>query len=173
MGSNRRPEYLRDRQVCPKCGNHPGKLTDVRYDTPPDLNVVQCYDCNWVGTVDEMKPKQEKKMTVTVEAVIAAYIKTRDEIEAKEKAVKAEVAELKAVQEKRAMWLLGSMEKLGATSIKGAAGTAFVDYKDSATVADSQAFLGWVHEDWDTRKTFLENRVSKTAVKQRLDDGET
>jgi len=110
---------------------------------------------------------------VTAEAVISAYIKTRDEIEAKEKAVKAEVAELKAVQEKRAMWLMGTMDKIGATSIKGNAGTCFVDWKDSATVSDAPAFLDWVHSDWEENKTFLENRVSKTAVKQRLEDGKT
>ena len=110
---------------------------------------------------------------ITAEAVISAFIKTRDEIEAKEKAVKAEVAELKALQEKRSMWLIGTMDKIGATSLKGAAGTCFIDWKDSATVADSGAFLDWVHDDWDERKTFLENRVSKTAVKQRLEDGET
>lgn len=126
-------------------------------------------------------PKKETAMTQpatppkgpTAEVVIAAYIKTRDEIEAKEKAVKAEVAELKAIQEKRAMWLMGTMDKIGATSMKGTSGTAFIDWKDSATVSDAPAFLDWVHSDWEKNKTFLENRVSKTAVKQRLEDGQT
>jgi diaminopimelate epimerase len=117
--------------------------------------------------------KEEPAMTITVEQVIEKYIVTRDAIEVEKKLFDAKVADLKALQENRERWLMGALDKLGATSIKSPHGTCFIDYKDSATVADAGAFMDWVHEDWEYRKTFLENRVSKTAVKQRLEDGET
>ena len=111
--------------------------------------------------------------TITVEMVIEKYVATRDAIEAEKKLFDAKVADLKALQENREKWLMGALDKMGATSIKSPHGTVFVDYKDSATVSDAGAFLEWVHADWEDRKTFLENRVSKTAVKQRLEDGDT
>ena len=111
-------------------------------------------------------------MTITVEQVIEKYIETRDAIEAEKKLFDARVATLKTLQENREKWLMGALDKMGATSIKAPHGTVFIDYKDSATLADAGTFMAWVHADWEDRKAFLENRVSKTAVKQRLDDGE-
>lgn len=113
-----------------------------------------------------------KKNTVSIDLVIAKYVETRDELEAKKKAFDLEVMDLKAVQEKRELWLKGEMDRLGVDSFKTAAGTAFVDYKDSATVSDPVEFFDWVISDWDARKCFLENRVSKAAVKMQLDNGE-
>ena len=119
------------------------------------------------------KEPNMKKNTVSIDLVIEKYIATRDEIEAKKKAFDLEVMDLKAVQERRELWLKGEMDKLGVDSFKTAAGTAFVEFKDSATVADAAEFFTWVGDDWEERKSFLENRVSKAAVKQRLEDGET
>lgn len=109
-------------------------------------------------------------MQITADLVIEKYIETRDLIESKKKALEAELAELKEVQEKRETWLRGKMDELGVTSLKSARGTCFVDWKDSATVSDWEQFLSWVkeNEEYD----FLEHRVSKTAVKQRLDDSQ-
>ncbi len=111
-------------------------------------------------------------MTITVEQVIEKYIETRDAIEAEKKLFDSKVADLKALQENREKWLMGALDKMGATSMKAPHGTVFIDYKDSVAVADAGIFMDWVRSDWDGRKTFLENRVSKTAVKQRLDDGD-
>lgn len=108
---------------------------------------------------------------ITADMVIAKYVETRDLIEQKKKAYEFEVAALKDLQKKREGWLKAEMDKLGVDSFKAAHGTCFVAWKDSATVADRQPFFDWViaNEKWE----FLENRVSKTAVKSMLEDGET
>lgn len=143
-----------------------------------------------VFTEGEIQQRREKVMSatslqeaaavarpqVTADQVIAAFVKTRDEIAKLKKEFEEAEAKLKALQERRAQWLLVELDKLGGgekASIKTAHGTAFVEFKESATVADKEAFFGWVEEDFATRKHFLESRVSKTAVKQRLEDGET
>jgi hypothetical protein len=107
---------------------------------------------------------------VTVDLVIEKYVETRDLLAEKKRAYDAECADLKALQDKREAWLKGKMDELGVDSFKSAHGTCFIAWKDSATVSDREAFLEYVitHEAWH----FLENRVSKTAVKQLLDDGE-
>lgn len=134
-----------------------------------------------VFTEGEIQQRREKAMSatslqVTADQVIAAFVKTRDEISKLKKEFEEAEAKLKALQERRVQWLLVELDKLGGgekASIKTAHGTAFVEFKESATVADKEAFFGWVEEDFATRKHFLESRVSKTAVKQRLEDGET
>ena len=134
-----------------------------------------------VFTEGEIQQRREKVMSatslrVTADQVIAAFVKTRDDIAKLKKEFEEAEAKLKALQERRAQWLLVELDKLGGgekASIKTAHGTAFVEFKESATVADKEAFFGWVEEDFATRKHFLESSVSKTAVKQRLEDGET
>ena len=111
-----------------------------------------------------------KTTTITPEMVVAAYIATRDAISALTKKYEEEKAALEAIQAKRGGWLLGTLDRQQAKSMKCDAGTFFVDWKDSATVADGPAFMAWVHEKWEDRKHFLENRVSKTAVKARIED---
>ncbi|MDY0282399.1 MAG: hypothetical protein RBR35_17770 [Salinivirgaceae bacterium] len=107
----------------------------------------------------------------TVDLVIAKYVATRDELEKMKKAFDAQVADLKALQEKRELWLKGQLDALGVESLRSAHGTVFTATKTSATVADWQSFLEWVvtNDQFD----FLEHRVNKTAVVQRLDEGDT
>lgn len=146
--------------------------------TSPKNNKIKCNPSNknkltTPSGVDKLVTNKEIAMTITVEQVIEKYIETRDAIEAEKKLFDAKVADLKALQENREKWLMGALDKMGATSMKAPHGTVFIDWKDSAVVADAGTFLAWVREDWDERNTFLENRVSKTAVKQRLEDGQT
>ena len=108
---------------------------------------------------------------ISADAVIAKYVETRDLIEEKKKAFDAEIAKLKALQERREKWLTAEMDRLGLKSFKGDHGTCFFETKDSATVKDAEAFIGWVFADPAARRQFLENRVSKTAVKQALEEG--
>jgi hypothetical protein len=49
-------------------------------------------------------------------------------------------------------------------------GRSEVYHVDSATVSDPLIFGNWVGEDYANRKHYLENRVSKTACKQDLED---
>jgi len=122
------------------------------------------------GAPVEQRPKTT---AITPEMVIAAYVKTRDELAAMEKAHKEAKAVLKATQEKREAWLAAQMDKAGTSILKKeGAGTCFFKTDSSATVADGQAFTDWVMEDWDNRNHFLERRVSKTAVDAAVEAGE-
>lgn len=121
-------------------------------------------------TMTQTPPAPRK---ITADQVVEAYVKTRDQLDAMKKEFDKQCEALKATQEKREAWLMSELNKIGAESIRTNHGTVFVDWKDSATVADAAEFMSWVHEDWDERRQFLENRVSKTAVKARLDDGQT
>jgi len=108
---------------------------------------------------------------ITIDTVISAYVATRDEITEKTRVFEESINELKELQQRRESFLKGELDRLGVESFKTAHGTAFVAWKDSATVKDAQAFMTWVGEDFEAHKQYLENRVSKTAVKQALDEG--
>ena len=165
-------EYKVLHQGCPKCGRTPNRLTSINYPAPPDLNIVECM-CNWIGTVNELKPqKKETAMpqTIAVDMVIEKYVATRDLIAAKTKALNAELADLKALQEEREAWLMSEMTRVGATSLKTPHGTSYIDTQDSVSVADWPTFFTWVQANSEFE--FLTHSVSKTAVKQRLEDGQ-
>ena len=114
------------------------------------------------------------KPAVTADVVIAAYIKTRDAIEAEKKLFDEKVEKLKAVQLKREQWLTSKLDALKLTNFKASGvGIAFFKNRTSATIADATQFVAWVKEDWDGRNHFLEKRVSKTAVDESVKDGNT
>lgn len=109
----------------------------------------------------------------TVDQVVERYIQNRDLLDKLKKEYETKCEKVKDQQEKLTTFLMGKLNENGVDSFKTAHGTCFVDWKDSATVADREAFFGWIEADFEDRKQFLENRVSKTAVKALLDDGET
>jgi len=120
------------------------------------------------------EPTPPAKKAITADAVISAYIKTRDAIEAEKKIYEEKVEKLKAVQAKREQWLTSELDKLKLTSFKKTGvGIAFFKTRTSATMADATEFVKWVKEDWEGRNHFLEKRVSKTAVDDRIKDGAT
>ena len=120
------------------------------------------------------EPTPPAKKAITADAVISAYIKTRDAIEAEKKIYEEKVEKLKAVQAKREQWLTSELDKLKLTSFKKTGvGIAFFKTRTSATMADATEFVKWVREDWEGRNHFLEKRVSKTAVDEAVKDGAT
>jgi len=102
-------------------------------------------------------------MELTVDQVIAAYIKLRDKKDSMEAAVKEQVKEVKAKMEKLELWLREQADAQGVTSFKTKAGTAFMTTTDFANVADWDAVLEFIK----TNDAFdmLEKRVSKNAVR--------
>lgn len=158
--------------ACPACGKKvtktkAGNLRHHKCEPPISLREAE------IGPNDPVRADAKKVVgRVTPEAVIKKYVETRDEISALKKKFDASIAELKEVQEKREKYLQGILSTQRAESIKTSAGTVFVDWKDSATVEDQEAFLSWVAREWYDRKHFLEKRVSKGAVKQLHEDGE-
>ena len=92
------------------------------------------------------------------------YIILRD----KKSQLKAEydgkVAELESVMDKIEAVLLKTFDEAGIESVKTAAGTAYRSIRTQASVADWDAFFGFVklNEAWE----MLERRCSKSAVEQ-------
>ena len=106
-------------------------------------------------------------MDVTVEQVVAAYMKLRD----KKKAIEAEadnkVQEIVQKMEKFETWIREKATEQGVTSFKTNAGTAFLTTVDFANVADWDAVLSFIktNEAYD----MLERRISKTAVRSYIE----
>lgn len=106
-------------------------------------------------------------MELTVDQVIAAYIKLRDKKDSMEAAVKEQVKEVKAKMEKLEAWLREQADAQGVTSFRTKAGTAFMTTTDFANVADWDAVLDFIK----TNEAFdmLEKRVSKNAVRSYIE----
>jgi hypothetical protein len=104
----------------------------------------------------------------TVDEVVKGYIKLRD----KKMSMKKEQAEeLAPISEKMVLlenWLLRDLQTRKVQSQKTAEGTAFISTMAAATVKDRDAFFDFVKKEgmWD----LLENRVSKTVVRDYLED---
>ena len=105
-----------------------------------------------------------------IDRVVEKFIETRDLITKKTKALAAELEDLKELQAKREAFLQGKLDTSGVESMRTAHGICFIDWKDSATVADRDVFLDWVKKE--DKFDFLDSRVNKTAVKQALADGD-
>jgi hypothetical protein len=176
MGSNRREDFVPEKQEgeltmerkpCPECGK---ELTWLADGSRPRQHICEPQE----PTKEEVTQEQPKSTGITLATVISKYIETRDQIAAEKKIFDEKVAELKKFQTAREQWLAGQLDKMGVTSAKQAgAGIAFFKTRSSATVADAQQFTDWVLDDWDARNHFLERRVSKTAVDDWVEQGET
>lgn len=104
----------------------------------------------------------------TVDEVVKGYIKLRDR---KNEMKKDQAEELRPISEKMGLlenWLLRDLQTRKVESQKTAEGTAFISTVSAATVKDRDAFFKYVIENemWD----LLENRVSKTVVRDHLED---
>ena len=103
----------------------------------------------------------------TPEIVIGAYIKTRDELTAKQKALDEELATMKGHQKAREDWLRNKMAEVGTDSfkIKGV-GTCFTKRTESVKVSDWDAVLEFVKEN--DCPELLTKGVNKTVVLERM-----
>ncbi len=159
------------KQACPTCGK---LLTWISDGSRPRKH--KCIPAQSLFTPPtEVEPIQEVPATtgISVAAVVGVFIKTRDELVTRKKAFEADILPLRQVQEARENWLLGKLAESGLQSMRTEVGTCFVDWKDSATVADRETLFVWIQTEWEQRKEFLTNSISKTAVKQMLaDEGE-
>ncbi len=104
---------------------------------------------------------------LTIEQVIATYIKFREEKEALEATVKDAIGIIKIKLTHLEAWLQAKAAADGVTSFKTTAGTAFLTTSDYASVADWDAVLKFIKDNdaWD----MLEKRVSKNAVRGYID----
>ena len=105
---------------------------------------------------------------MTADTLTAKYVELRDRKAAIKKEAEIEEAKLQVLMEGIEGKLKELMTSLGVKSMKTAHGTAYIAYKESATVADWTVLLDFIKqkEAWD----LLERRVSKTAVKDRMEE---
>lgn len=99
-----------------------------------------------------------------VAALTAKYIELRDlkaQMKAQADAAAAPVQEALEIIESA---LLKQMQETGTTALKTTAGTAFISERTSATVADWDAFLGFVRKNdlWN----LLNHAANKTGVQE-------
>lgn len=97
-----------------------------------------------------------------VDDIVDRYIQLRDLKAQKKAAYDASVAEIDTALARCETWLLGKMQEQGVESYKTAVGTAYMQTRTSATVADWDSLLPFIQSNslWN----MLERRVSKTAV---------
>lgn len=104
---------------------------------------------------------------MNITKLVERYIAARDMKAKIVAAHKAKLEPLDAAMEKTEAAILDFFNKHGMDSAKCEAGTAYRSVKSSATVADMDAFLGFVraNDAWH----FLEKRVAKTQVDEYVD----
>ena len=106
-------------------------------------------------------------MSVTVDEVVAAYIKLRLKKEQMEAEVKAETKKIVEKMDKFEAWLKEQADAQGVTSFKTKHGTAFLKTTDYANVENWDAALSFILDN----KAFdlLNKAVSKVAVRGYID----
>jgi hypothetical protein len=99
---------------------------------------------------------------MTIDQVIAAYVKLRDKRDALKKEQAAAMAPINESLYKLQLWLQKSLQDSGQTSAKTAAGTAFLQTDVSVAIEDFDVILAFIktHDLW----AMLEKRVSKSVV---------
>lgn len=159
-----------ERKPCPECGK---EVTWTQAGKPRQHKCVAKTTEETIQSTGGEDQEEEglRPPTGLVAKVIAKFIEAKDEIERRNKEHAENLKDINDLQTKRLAFLGEHMKKEGVTSQNTVFGRSEIYKVDSATVADPLIFMNWVREqeEW----TFLENRVSKMAVKQRLSDGET
>jgi len=106
-------------------------------------------------------------MSVTVDEVVAAYIKLRLKKEQMEAEVKAETKKIVEKMDKFEAWLKEQADAQGVTSFKTKHGTAFLKTTDYANVENWDAALNFILDN--QAFDLLNKAVSKVAVRGYVD----
>lgn len=106
----------------------------------------------------------------SVDTVIAAYVKLRNEKERINNEAKAKTKVIDDRLKKLEAWMHLKMHQDGVNAFNTDAGTAYKTTVEHASVSDMNDFIEYVkaNDAWD----LLEKRVSKTGVRALLDEGE-
>jgi len=105
-------------------------------------------------------------MTVKADTVVEAFVATRDEIAALNKAHKEKIAVLEELQKKRVKWLQQQLDESGQTSAKTPHGTYFKKKSEYVSVENMDQFVAFLEANkaWD----LLNKAVNKTAALERM-----
>lgn len=110
-------------------------------------------------------------MTVKIDDVVAKFMDLRRQKEAVEREAKQQVAGLNQQMKLLETYIESEMNRLGVSSFKTEYGSAYKTLTEKAAVADWTELIEYVKEN--DAYDLLQHRVSKQAVKQRVDMGET
>jgi hypothetical protein len=83
--------------------------------------------------------------TVTIDQVVEAYVKTRDEMAELRKEFETEEWKMEELQDRRAGWLLQQMDAIGVQNMKSGHGTVYKMRKESVTMGDWDSFFTYVN----------------------------
>ena len=99
-----------------------------------------------------------------LDEIITKYITLRDKKAEYKAEYDGKVAAIDNALARIEQHLMVKMQEQGLKSLPTTAGTAYIQHRTSAAVADWEAVLGFIkeHDAW----TMLEKRVSKTAVEE-------
>jgi translation elongation factor EF-Ts len=106
-------------------------------------------------------------MTITVDDVIATYIKLRDKKQQIDNEAKERTRELTEKMLKLEAWLREQADTQGVTSFKTRHGTAFLTTVDYAHVAEWDSVIDFIKAN--NAFDMLEKRISKTAVRSYIE----
>ena len=109
-----------------------------------------------------------EQMKMSAADATAMYIKLRDTKKEMDEAHKKSTAKLVQAMDKLEGALLEFLDASGAQNLASPAGTVFKQVQTTATVADKEAFMGFVREteQWDA----LDIKANKTFVKDYMDE---
>ena len=99
-----------------------------------------------------------------IDQIVEKYIELRDKKAQFKAEYEAKVAEIEAGLDRIERHLLQKMQEQGLKSLPTSAGTAYIQHRTAATVADWDLLLGFIRENQSW--TMLEKRVSKSAVEE-------
>lgn len=104
---------------------------------------------------------------MNMDTLTEKFIELRDRRATIKKTYEEEDAKLTKLQDAIADKIKEILHSMGVTSAKTPHGTAYISHKESATVADWDAVIRYIKEN--DAYDLLEKRVSKTAVKDRME----
>lgn len=116
----------------------------------------------------EFDPDHAKKTTEKVRTRIGQYVAIRDKLRELEEEFEKQKAPFADLMNKVQGELLEALDTAGAKSIKTELGTAIVNTKWTASLADPQAFMDYVVAN--QRFDLLDRRANSTAVKEFVKD---
>jgi hypothetical protein len=98
-----------------------------------------------------------------IQEVMQKRLDLRDQLSILKKEFDEKAKKLKSADEKLEMWLLEQMNTIGTTTIKNAAGTAYISTQSKVSCSDWTTFWGWLLEKH--RLDLLEKRIAVNAIK--------
>lgn len=106
----------------------------------------------------------------TADGIIGQFVQLRDARSAIKADYEAQDRILKLEMECREAWLLDTLNTIGASSLKGSAGTAYVTEQTRSNCGDWPLFWQYIKDN--NRFDLLEKRVSQKPIRDMIEAGD-